>query len=97
MNLPYHLTEYKSKIGSLSNQAKLILEFCINNRGSEDFIRRINKETKLEKETVQILKKAILAGNDCSIYTYNWTNEEEVAVWELINSKCAEDYKVYFR
>jgi hypothetical protein len=96
VNLPYHLTGYNSKIASLSNQAKSILEFCISNRDIEDFKRRIDQESKLEQETIQILKKAILAGYDSSIYTYNWTNEQEVKLWELINAKCDEEYKVYF-
>jgi len=96
MNLPYHLTGYKSKIDSLSHQAKSILEFCITNIDVESFDRRISQETKLEKETLQILKKAILAGYDSSIYTYNWTNEQEVRIWETINSKCEEEDKVYF-
>ena len=96
MNLPYSLSGYKSKIDSLSYQAKSILEFCIINRDIESFIKRINQETKLEKETLQILKKAILAGYDSSIYTYNWTNEEEIRLWEVINSKCEEEDKVYF-
>ena len=96
MNLPYHLNEYKSKIGSLSNQAKSILEFCVSNRDVEKFIKRINKEDKLEKETIRILKKAVFAGYYSTIYTYNWTNNEELNLWELINSKCEKEDKVYF-
>ena len=96
MNLPYHLTGYKSKLDSLSNQAKSILQFCVTNRNCEDFQLKISQESKLERETVQILKKAILAGYDSSIYTYNWTKEQELKLWELINSRCGEKYKVYF-
>lgn len=96
MNLPYHLNEYKSKIGLLSNQAKSILEFCVLNREIEKFIERINKEDKLEKETIRILRKAIFAGYDSTIYTFNWRNEQELKLWELINSKCANEDKVYF-
>ena len=96
MNLPYHLNEYKSKIGSLSIQAKSILEFCASNREIEKFIERINEENKLEKETIRILKKAVFAGYNSSIYTYNWTNQQELNLWELINSKCEKEDKVYF-
>jgi len=60
MNLPYHLSGYKSKIDSLSNQAKSILEFCISNREIEQFIKRINQENKLERESIQILKRQFL-------------------------------------
>jgi hypothetical protein len=96
MNLPYHLNEYNTRIGSLSNQAKSILEFCVTNREIEKFIGRINKEDKLEKESIQILRKAIFAGYDGTIYTFNWTKEQELKLWEIINSKCAEEDKVYF-
>ncbi len=96
MNLPYHLAGYTSKIDSLSNQAKSILEFCISNRAIEQFKDRIKQENKLEKESIQVLKTAILAGYGSSIYTYNWTATKELELWELINSKCEEENKVYF-
>lgn len=96
MNLSYSLSVYKSKIDSLSYQAKSILEFCTNNREIDSFLIRISQEDKLEKETLQILKKAILAGCDSSIYTYNWAKDEEIRLWEAINSKCEEEDKVYF-
>ncbi|MFK7809022.1 MAG: hypothetical protein AB8F74_14560 [Saprospiraceae bacterium] len=96
MNLPYHLAGYKTKIDSLSSQSKSILEFCVTNRKVELFIERLNREEKLEEETIQILKKAILAGYDSSIYTYNWPYSDELRLWELINDKCDEENKVYF-
>jgi hypothetical protein len=64
------------------------LEFCTSNQNVDKFIGRINKEQKIEEETIRILKKAIFAGYDSSIYTFNWTNEQELNLWELINSKC---------
>jgi hypothetical protein len=96
MNLPYHLNEYKPKIDSLGNQAKSILDFCVSNREIEKFIGRINKEEKLEKESIRILKKAIFADYESTIYTFNWTKEQELKLWEIINSKCVEEDKVYF-
>lgn len=96
MDLPYHLKDYHSKLDSLSNQAKSILEFCISNREVENFKKRITEETKLEKDTVQVLTKAILAGYNSSIHTYNWSNQDELTLWELINLKCEDSYKPYF-
>ncbi len=96
MNFPYHLNQYESKINSLSKQAKSILEFCVSHRECEKFHERINEEENLEKDTIQILREAILAGYYNSIYTYSWKYEEELKLWELINSKCREEDKVYF-
>jgi len=96
MNLPYHLNQYESKITSLSKQAKSILEFCVSHRECEKFHERISKERELEKDTVRVLREAILAGYDNSIYTYSWEYEKELKLWMLINSKCREEDKVYF-
>ena len=80
----------------MSSQSKSMLRFCASNQKIEKFVERLNKEEKLDKETIQVLKKAILAGYYSSIYTYNWTYIEELKLWELINSKCNEENKVYF-
>lgn len=96
MSIPYRLNKYQSKADFLTNQAKSILDFCIENRKVNDFYKRISDEVKLNKDTIQVLKDAILAGYYNSIYTYSWDYEDELKLWELINSKCDEDDKIYF-
>lgn len=96
MNLPYHLKGYQNKIDKLSPQALSILKFVLSHSACADFCQRIKKELILNLDTFRLLKKAVLAGYDSSIYTYNWPLQEEIQFWTVVNSSARQISDSYF-
>ena len=82
-----------------------IRDFVLLNYDFNSIKNFVNEFETLEKKSIIILKRAILAGYSFSYYGFGWTKEEEIEFWELVYQKSpnsgvailtlAESYRVH--
>ena len=87
--MKYQLLLYKDR-NDLSQQAIGLIQVLDNAKTYDEIYGYVNNLDSLEFESIQILKRGILAGYTSSIYTYNWKYSNEVQFWILVNSKSKE-------